>query len=71
MLGVTPEGSSALPMRSNTTCRAKYESVFSSNVMRMSERPYSVIERMTVICGTPFISISSGIVTSRSTSSVA
>ena len=43
----------------------------SSNVMRMSERPYSEMERMTFMCGIPFISISSGTVMRRSTSSAA
>ena len=38
---------------------------------RTSERPYSEIDRIVTICGTPFISSSRGSVTRRSTSSAA
>ena len=36
-----------------------------------SDNPYSEIERIVVICGMPFISLSTGTVISRSTSSAA
>ena len=71
MPAATPSGSSASGIRSNACWRAKYGSVLNWKFMVTDDSPYSEIERSVSSFGMPFISTSSGMVMSRSTSSAA